>query len=173
MRHNDETRWTPSPCHMRYSQRFEKIDSFLKPVLNIFILPNLIVGWGRRLLKRGLVSYVKSVDLGDVLILGRTTIHQSKSWYYLGPFQGGISKVELFTKMIFAYKPPVFFVKSSNINARVVPKDASNKNVLCFVSEDCASWKSACNIYIRILEFIFPGEDVIDEGVNIWKWGNG
>ena len=30
-------------CH---SKNFDKIDSFLKPVLNIFILGNLIVGWG-------------------------------------------------------------------------------------------------------------------------------
>ena len=31
---------------MRHSQSFDKIDSFLKPVLNILILCNLIVGWG-------------------------------------------------------------------------------------------------------------------------------
>ena len=35
-----------TPCHMLHSQNFDKIDNFLKPVLNIFILRNLTVGWG-------------------------------------------------------------------------------------------------------------------------------
>ena len=38
---------------MRHSQKFHQIDSFLKLVLNI--LRNLVVGWERGLLKRGLV----------------------------------------------------------------------------------------------------------------------
>ena len=62
-------------------------------------------------MKRGLVSYVKSVDLGDALIVGRSRIHQSKSSCYLG------------------------------------------------------SWENACNLYIRMLEFTFPGEDAIDKVV--------
>ena len=33
-------------CRMRHSQNFDKIDSLLKPVLNIYVLGNLIVGWG-------------------------------------------------------------------------------------------------------------------------------
>ena len=37
-----QTKWPPTLCHMRYSQNFDKIDSFLKPVLTIFILRNLI-----------------------------------------------------------------------------------------------------------------------------------
>ena len=37
---------------MRHSQKFHQIDSFLKLVLNI--LRNLVVGWERGLLKRGL-----------------------------------------------------------------------------------------------------------------------
>ena len=38
---------------MLYFQNFDKIDSFLKPVLNIFILVNLIVGWGEGFIKKG------------------------------------------------------------------------------------------------------------------------
>ena len=38
---------------MRHSQNFDKINSFLKSVLNILILRKLIVGWSERLLKRG------------------------------------------------------------------------------------------------------------------------
>ena len=49
----------------------------------------------------------------------RSRIHQSKSWYYLGPFQ--ISNVELFAKIIFGYKPFIFFVKGSNLDVRLVP----------------------------------------------------
>ena len=59
----------PLPCHLRHSQNFNKIDSFQKPVLNICILGNLIVGWGA-LLKQGLVFYIKSLDLVEVLIFG-------------------------------------------------------------------------------------------------------
>ena len=36
---------------MRHFQNFDKIDSFLKPVLNILILGNLIVGWGEGVIK--------------------------------------------------------------------------------------------------------------------------
>ena len=35
-------------CH---SHNFDKIDSFLKPVLNIFIFGNLIVEWGEEVIK--------------------------------------------------------------------------------------------------------------------------
>ena len=33
-----------TPCHLCHSQNFDKIDSFIKPILNICILGNLIVG---------------------------------------------------------------------------------------------------------------------------------
>ena len=36
---------------MPHSQNFDKIDSFLKPALNIFILGNLIVAWGDGVIK--------------------------------------------------------------------------------------------------------------------------
>ena len=39
---------------------------FLKPVLNIFILGNLIVGWGEGVIKEGLVFCMKPIDLGEV-----------------------------------------------------------------------------------------------------------
>ena len=50
--------------------------------------------WGRGLLMRGLVLCIKSIDLGDVLIVGSSRIHQSKSRYYLETFQ----TVNLFCK---------------------------------------------------------------------------
>ena len=73
MCHNDPNNMTPlplpTPCHMHDSQDFDKIDSFLKPVLNICILGNL--GEVSGLLKRGSVFCVKSTDLVDMLIFGK------------------------------------------------------------------------------------------------------
>ena len=42
-----------TPCHMHHSQSFDKIDTFLKPVLNILILFSLIVGWSEGVIKEG------------------------------------------------------------------------------------------------------------------------
>ena len=39
-------------CH-NDANNFDKIDSFLKPVLNILILCKLIVGWGDGVIKEG------------------------------------------------------------------------------------------------------------------------
>ena len=70
MRHNDSPPPTHSTrCHLRHSQNFDKIDSFLKSVLNICILGNL--GEVSGLLKRGSVFCVKSTDLVDMLIFGK------------------------------------------------------------------------------------------------------
>ena len=82
---------------MHHSQIFNKIDSFRKPVLNIIILRNLILEWKRSLLRRELVNYIKSIDLGELLVAGDSVIYQNKSWYYSGLCQ--ISKVELFAKI--------------------------------------------------------------------------
>ena len=38
---------------MRHSQNFDKIDSYLKSVLNILIIRNLIVGWREGVIKEG------------------------------------------------------------------------------------------------------------------------
>ena len=43
----------PIPSHMRHSQSFDKIDSFLNLVLNILILYDLTVGWGEGVIKEG------------------------------------------------------------------------------------------------------------------------
>ena len=43
---------------------------------------------------------IKSIDLGKVLIVGGYRIHQTKSWYYLGPFQ--TPEMELFAKIVYA-----------------------------------------------------------------------
>ena len=66
------TRWspTPTPCNMPHSQNFDKIDSFLKSFLNMCVLGNLIVGWGERVIKTGLVFCIKSIDLVEALIFG-------------------------------------------------------------------------------------------------------
>ena len=53
MRLNDANKTIPQPSHMRHSQSFDKIDSLVKPVLNILILWNLIVGLGERVIKEG------------------------------------------------------------------------------------------------------------------------
>ena len=87
MRHNDANNMTPSPCHMRHSQNLNRIDSFLKLDLGIFILYNLIVGWGSGFLKKGLVFWIRPIDLGEMLIVRESSIHKSKNWYYLGAFQ--------------------------------------------------------------------------------------
>ena len=55
---------------MRHSQDFDKIDGFLNPILNIFVLRNLIVGWDEGIIKEGLVFCIKSINLEDVLIAG-------------------------------------------------------------------------------------------------------
>ena len=57
---------------MRHSQSFDKIDSFLKLVSNIFILRNLIVrlegggGGGVRLLRRGWYFASNHGDIGII-----------------------------------------------------------------------------------------------------------
>ena len=52
MRHNNANKVTPHPLsYVPFPERPDKIDSFLKPVLNIFILGNLTVGWGKGLIK--------------------------------------------------------------------------------------------------------------------------
>ena len=50
---NDANNTTPypTPCHVRHSQNFDKIDSFLKPVLNIFTVGNIFVEWGEGVIK--------------------------------------------------------------------------------------------------------------------------
>ena len=87
---------------------------FLKVVLNIFIFHNLIAGWRRGLLKRGLIFCIKSIDLREVLIVRGSSMHQSKNRYYLGLAQ--TYKVELFANIDFGYKLITFAVKSSNLD---------------------------------------------------------
>ena len=85
-------------------------------------------------------------------------ILQSKCWYYLGPFQ--TFKAELFVKIVFRYKALTFSVKTSNLDLSLVLWGASNKYFSFFVNEDFVN-KKALNICTRMLEFTFPGEDVI------------
>ena len=67
MRHNDANKMT-SPLHIRHSQNIVKINSFLKIVLNICIIGNLVVGWGEWVIKKGAGIWIKSIDLVEVLI---------------------------------------------------------------------------------------------------------
>ena len=78
-----QTRQTPTLCHMYHSQN--------SPFL---ILCKLIVGWREGDIKRGMVFYVKSIDLEEVLNVGESRIHQCKV---------GIQtfKVELFCENCF------------------------------------------------------------------------
>ena len=92
MRHNDANKMTPTPCNMLDFQNFDKTDSFLKPALNILILVNLIVGW-----VEGLIEEMAGI-LHQIYRFKRV-IHQSKSWYYLGPSQ--TSKMEFFAQIVF------------------------------------------------------------------------
>ena len=116
-----QTRWPPppthTPCHLRHSQNFNKIDSFLKPVLNICILGNLIVGWGGWVIKEGAGILHQIFRFGEgVNIWGR--IHQSKSWYSLGSSQ--TSKVDFFAEVVFGCKPLTFFVKGFNLDVWLI-----------------------------------------------------
>ena len=113
-----QTRWSPTPCHMRYFQNSGKNYSFLKLFVSIFILDNLIVGWVRGLLIKGLAFCIKSIDLGSVKSSG-SRIYQSKSWYYLGLSQ--TSKVEFFTEIVFDYKP-LFPTLMFNWFHKILPK---------------------------------------------------
>ena len=107
-----QTRWPQAPCYMFHSQNFNKNNSFLEPVLNIIVLRNVIRGWGRGLLKRGWY-FASNIDL-EVFKVGESSIHQSKSLYYLGLFQ--TFKVELSAKSIFSYKMWTYFAKGSNVD---------------------------------------------------------
>ena len=113
MRRNDTNKMTPpTPCYLCHSQNFDKIDGFLKPVLNICILGNLILGWGEWVIKEAAVILHQIFRFsGGVNIWGR--IHQSKSLYSLGPSQ--TSKVHL------NWKPLTIFVKSYNLDVWLVP----------------------------------------------------
>ena len=57
MRHNDANKTSrrthTTSSHMRDCQSFEKIDNFLKPVLDILILCNLVAGLCEGVIKEG------------------------------------------------------------------------------------------------------------------------
>ena len=54
---------------------------------------------------------MKSIDLGEMLIVRGSSIHKNKSWYYLGPFQ--TCKVEPSANIVFGNNPITFVVQSS------------------------------------------------------------
>ena len=72
MHHNDANKMNPPPpLNIRHFQNFDKIGSFLKPVLNILVLGNLIVGWGERVIKEGAAIPHQIYKFMGVLIVGR------------------------------------------------------------------------------------------------------
>ena len=79
----------PPPPPLPYASlpEFRKTNSFLKPVLNIFILGNLIARWVRGLLKKGLVFCIKSIDLRGVLIVGGEGFIKVRVGIIYDPFQ--------------------------------------------------------------------------------------
>ena len=87
-----------------HSQVFNKINRFLKPVLNIFILRKLKMREVNIKNRTGIFHQIYKFS-GDANSCG-SRIHQIKSWYYLGPFQ--ISKVDFFAKILSSYKPLTF-----------------------------------------------------------------
>ena len=60
-----------TPCHMCHSQNFDKIDSFLNPVLNMCILSSLIVGWGKWVIKEvaGILHQIYRFTGGSIDLL--------------------------------------------------------------------------------------------------------
>ena len=154
----------PPPCYLRNSQNFYKIDSFLKLVLTFCVLDNLIVGWSGWFIKEGAGILPQIFRFsGGVNVWGR--IYQIKSWYSLVPSQ--TSKVNFFAEIVFGCRLLTFFVKDYNLDAWLVPQDASEKHFLCFVRTDFASWKKR-NIYTRMLDFIFPSKKWLIKG---WSGG--
>ena len=95
-----QIRWPLTPCHMHHSQIFDKIDSFLKTVSNIFILRNLILEWGEMVIKEKAGILHQIYGFKGAVNSWRSRIHQNKSCYYSGPFQ--TSKVELFLRKLFS-----------------------------------------------------------------------
>ena len=114
MRPNDANKMTPTPhhpsCHMRHSQNFDKVDSFLKSVLKMCILGNLIVGWGEWVVNNGtgILHQIYRFS-GGVIIFGG-----------VGFIKVRVSIVCSFqtpkAKVVFDCKPLTFFVKSSSLN---------------------------------------------------------
>ena len=138
---------------MRHSPNFDKIDSFLKSVLNIYILGNLIVGWGERVIKEGVGILHQIYRLsGDVDIWGGG-IHQIKDWYYLEPSQ--ISKVEVFAAMNF-------FCKKLQFKCLTGFTRRFQKHFYVLLVKILHFEKKTRNIYTSMLKSTFPKEDVID-----------
>ena len=66
-----KTRWPP-PLHIRHSQNIVKINSFLKIVLNICIIGNLVVGWGEWVIKEGagILDQIYRFSGGAIIFVG-------------------------------------------------------------------------------------------------------
>ena len=65
-----QTRYPFTPCHLLHFPNFDKINSLLKLVLNIFILDNLKVGWVDGVLKEGAGILYQIYRFKGVLIVG-------------------------------------------------------------------------------------------------------
>ena len=111
MRHNDANKMTLhlTPCYMYHSQNFNKIDSFLKSVLNICIFGDLIVGWGEQVIEEGVGILHRIYSCSARVNIWGNRIRQSKSWYYLGSSQ--TSKVDFFAEIVWLKAINIFCKK--------------------------------------------------------------
>ena len=107
-----QTRWSLHHCHLCHSQNFYKIDSFIKLILNICILGNLIVGCGGRVIKEGASILHHIFRFSGGIYWGM--IHQSKSCCSLEPSQK--SKVYFFAEIVFGCKLLTLFLKDNNLD---------------------------------------------------------
>ena len=116
MGHNDANKITPlSPLHLSHFENFDKVNVFLKPVLNICILSNLVVGWVEWVIKDAAVILHQIYRFSGGVNTW-TRIHQSKSWYYLWHLRW-----IFFAEIIFGYKSLTYIVKDSNLDVPLVP----------------------------------------------------
>ena len=161
MRHNDANKMNPPtythPVICVIHKIFTKTSSFLKPVLKIFILHNLIVGWGGLgVIKEGAgILHQIYRSRGGSSCWGSRT-HQIETKYNLWHFQtskvGGAFYENCFRKLID------WFHKTLPIN-----------NFYVFLVK-MLNLKKARNVYTRMLEFTFPGADMINQNGG-WKSG--
>ena len=93
---------------------FRQNRQFSKTALSVFLLRKLIVEWWEVVIKEGTSILHQIFKFRGGANSWGSRIHQNKNWYYLGHFQ--TSKVELFVKVAFGYKPLTFFVKSSKLD---------------------------------------------------------
>ena len=130
---------------MSHPQTFDKIDSFLKPCFKYFYSRFLILGWGEGFMKEGAgILHQIYRFTGGVNSWG-SRIHQSKSWYYLGPSQ--TSKMEFFWEIVFSYKPLTLLEKAPTYLFDWFYKTLPKNTFQVFVSEILTHFSPVSHFY--------------------------